>query len=143
MHTTAYQVVSLENRNLVILGEMCINDKFVEIMTVWNLCLLKWCNLRIHQLLENLCWLRWCIMCIHLILSHLGWEEGSRAKDFKPSACWEVTQLNQICYLFLILLCFVLFLFFFWFIYFNDECMCLGRLLSLCMIDLHWRQFKI
>ena len=46
---------------------------------------------------------------VHPSLFKPPWmEEGSRAKDFKSSACWEATQLNQICFLFLILRYFTL-----------------------------------
>ena len=102
------QVVSLENENPVLLGEMCINDKFVEILTCLKFVLAKVVQ-SVHPpiLGESLL----AKVVYYVTRSHFKppWmEEGSQAKDFKPSACWKATQLNQICYLFLILLCFVL-----------------------------------
>ena len=118
------QVVSLENGNLEILVEMFINDKFVEIISCSKLLIAKVVHF-VHPPILGVSLLAKVVHYVHPSLFKPPWmEEGSQAKDSKPSACWEATQLNQICYLFLILLYFVLF--FFWFIYFNYECMCLG-----------------
>ena len=123
------QVVSLENGNWVILVEMFINDKFVEIISCSILLIAKVVQSMYLPILE-VSLLAKVVHYVHPSLFKPPWmEEGSRAKDFKPSACWEATQLHQICFLFLILFYFS-FLFFslfcFWFIYFNYECMCLG-----------------
>ena len=107
-------MVSLENGNLVILVEMFINDKFVEIISCSKLMLAKEVQSMRPPIL-GVSLLAKVVHYVHPSLFKPPWmEEESQAKDFKPSACWEATQLNQICFLFLILLCFVLFLFCFW-----------------------------
>ena len=105
------QVVSLENGNLEILVEMFINDKFVEIISCSKLLIAKVVQ-SMHPPIVGVSLLAKVVHYVHSSLFKPPWmEEGSRAKDFKLSACWEVTQLNQICYLFLILFYFVLFCF--------------------------------
>ena len=85
---------------------MYINDKFVEIIACFILMLPKVQSM--HSPILGVSLLAKVVRYVHPSLFKPPWmEEGSRAKDFKPSACWEVTQLNQICYLLLILLCFV------------------------------------
>ena len=79
------QVVSLENENLVILVEMFINDKFVEIISCSKLMLAKECNLCIHQFLESPCWPRWCILCIHLFLNHLDEKKEVEPKTLNQA----------------------------------------------------------
>ena len=100
------QVVSLENGNLVLLVEMFINDNFVEIISCSKFVLAKVVQ-SVHPPILRVSLLAKVVHYVHPSLFKPPWmEEGSRAKDFKLSACWEVTQLNQICFLFLILLLF-------------------------------------
>ena len=100
-------MVSLENVNLVISEEVYINDKFVKIMTCSKLMLAKMVQ-SMHPPIIGESFLAKVAHYVHPSLFKPPWmEERSRAKDSKPSACWETTQLNQMCYLFLILLCLV------------------------------------
>ena len=136
---------------------MFINDKFVEIISCSKLMLAKVVQF-VHPPTFEVSLLAKVMHYVHPSLFKPLWmEEEKWAKVFKQSACWEATQLNQICYLFLLLLYFSLF--FFWFIYFNYECMCLGSSFlfacqtyigdnvrfkcGVCMLDLHWGQCKI
>ena len=103
------QVVSLENGNLEILVEMFINDKFVEIISCSKLLIAKVVQ-SVHPTILGVSLLAKVVYYVHPYLFKPPWmEEGSRAKDFKSRACWEATQLNQICFLFLILLYYALF----------------------------------
>ena len=105
------QVVSLENGNLVLLVAMFINDNFVEIISCSIFVLAKVVQ-SVHPPILGVSLLAKVVHYVHPSLFNPPWmEERSQAKDFKPSACWEATQLNQICYLFLILLFFSLFFF--------------------------------
>ena len=107
-------MVSLENVNPLILEEVYINDKFVVIMTCSKLMLAKEVQ-NMHPPILGVSLLAKVVYYVHPSLFKPPWmEEGSWAKDCKPSACWEATQLNKICFLFLflflILLCLVLIL---------------------------------
>ena len=104
------QVISLENDNPIIVVQMLINDKFVEIITCSKLLIAKVVQ-SMHPPIFGVSLLANVVPYMHPSRFKPPWiEEESQAKDFKPSTCWEATQLNQICYLFSILLCFILLL---------------------------------